>query len=334
MNLNEERKASHAAIVVPIVLEVHPNADSLSVVNVDGQTVCVRTESWAGIEYGVFVPPQNIVDVRKPEFSFLRKEEDDTFVVVKPCKMRGVRSEGILIPAPEGVNVGDDLTDYYGIQHYEPEVTVMGDEDGNSHLLKNVSKYDIDSYAKFYQYFYPNEYVYVSEKIHGSNARFYFDGEKFHVGSRNTWKKNSENCVFWKGFHSHPSIRKFCVENPKTMLYGEVYNNGQAAGGVKFIYDGGVSKNIKFRAFDIHHDSKFYDVPQFLETVWKYSIPTVPFVGFPKFNLDKMKEMAEGQSLIGDHIREGIVVKPLVERLTPKFSRLVCKFVSNDYNNL
>ena len=39
-------KSTHRVEVVPVLLTPHPNADSLSVVQVFGYSVCVKTADW------------------------------------------------------------------------------------------------------------------------------------------------------------------------------------------------------------------------------------------------------------------------------------------------
>ena len=64
-------KATHRAIVVPIIIEPHPNADKLGIVKVDEHIVCVNKEMWAGKDRGGYIPPQKMVGTQRPEFSFL-----------------------------------------------------------------------------------------------------------------------------------------------------------------------------------------------------------------------------------------------------------------------
>jgi hypothetical protein len=47
----------------------------------------------------------------------------------------------------------------------------------------------------------------------------------------------------------------------------------------------------------------------------------------------KMKELADGRSTVegADNIREGIVVKPVVERIDPKVGRAVLKYIGTEY---
>lgn len=68
-------KSTHKAEVVPVVLEKHPNADSLSIVKVFGYTVVVNTKQWEGHTKAVYIVPDSLVDASRTEFSFLSKCE-------------------------------------------------------------------------------------------------------------------------------------------------------------------------------------------------------------------------------------------------------------------
>ena len=87
--------SDHRCEVVPVVLEKHPNADSLSVVKVfDGYTVCVRTADWEGVDKGVYIPPDSVVPDTE-QFKFL-----EGHLRIKAKKLRGINSYGMLVPVP------------------------------------------------------------------------------------------------------------------------------------------------------------------------------------------------------------------------------------------
>ena len=81
-------KSTHVVEVVPVTLEPHPNADSLSIVHVWDYTVCVRTEDWRGRPMGAYIPPDSLVDTSREEFAFLR-EEGKTLHRVRAKRFRG-----------------------------------------------------------------------------------------------------------------------------------------------------------------------------------------------------------------------------------------------------
>ncbi|MHA2063037.1 MAG: RNA ligase family protein [Candidatus Thorarchaeota archaeon] len=59
--------------VVPVHLEVHPNADTLSLVRVMGYTVVVKTAEWKDGDLGAYIPPDSLVSTK--DFPF-----------IEPCK--------------------------------------------------------------------------------------------------------------------------------------------------------------------------------------------------------------------------------------------------------
>jgi hypothetical protein len=65
-----------------------------------------------------------------------------------------------------------------------------------------------------------------------------------------------------------------------------------------------------------------------------YGIPWVPIVknGVP-FDFDECCALAEGKTLVpgANHVREGVVVSALAERVDPRAGRSKVKFVGCDY---
>src|SRR3954468_7796695 len=103
--------STHEVTIVPIILEKHPNADTLSFVNVFGGYTCVvRTQDWQDVKYGAYIPPDSLVDTSRSEFGFLAtKARADGLHRVKAMKLRGIVSFGLMIPAPEGAEPGQDV---------------------------------------------------------------------------------------------------------------------------------------------------------------------------------------------------------------------------------
>jgi hypothetical protein len=58
-----------------------------------------------------------------------------------------------------------------------------------------------------------------------------------------------------------------------------------------------------------------------------------PTFGIMPFDFDKLQALADGPSLVkgANHMREGIVIKPLKERQHWKLGRVMLKMVSNAY---
>jgi tRNA-binding EMAP/Myf-like protein len=102
-------------------IEKHPNADTLSITNVNGGYPCIiRTGELATGDRAVYVPVDALVPVTRKEFAFLDAGKGRTHERIKARKLRGVFSMGLLIKAPDGARVGDDMRAALGIEKWEP----------------------------------------------------------------------------------------------------------------------------------------------------------------------------------------------------------------------
>lgn len=314
-------KSTHKAEVVEIKLEKHPNADTLSVITVfGGYTCCVRTDEWKNETLGVYIPPDSIVDSQRPEFSFLIGHER-----IKVKKLRGVISMGLMIHVPNGdFKVGDDLAPYFGITHYEPPLA-QGSHGEDTISPKGYHPcYDLDSLRRWSHVLLDNEPLWITEKIHGANARYCFTEGKMHAGSRTAWKREEQTNLWWRALNAHPEVSLFCKENPDITVYGEVY------GQVQDLKYGAKPGEVKIAVFDLLRRSEWVGAEEARQIA--PDLPWVPLIANAvPFQLDRILAIAEGKSLIADHLREGIVVKPLIERTHPEIGRVCLKVVSNGY---
>ena len=382
---------THKVEIVPVVLEKHPNADKLSVVRVYNFTVVVNTADWTGVEKAAYVQPDSVMP-DTPEYRFLkntssfRKEREALDAVLAAdhesdlCrldynekvaaleakidantkhlritvkKLRGIISMGMLLPAPEGSQVGDDVAEQLGITHYEPPSMDeldgrrqhAGDDVGPAPPMIYAPKYDVESIYKFADCFDAGEPVYVSEKLDGQNGRFVAseNGNEtikthpepgvweqrtlvtLYAGSRTEWKKKEGNSNWWRVMEDNPWIERWCYDNQDSVLYGEVF------GWVQALKYGAKPGQLFFRAFDVIEGMEYWDAEKFLAELpkeWR-----VPDFGVMPYDFEKLQALADGPSLIkgADHMREGIVIKPVKERKHWKLGRVMLKMVSNAY---
>lgn len=314
--------STHQAIVVPIHLLPHHNADSLSVVKIGEYQCVVRTSDWVGRDRGCYIEPDTIVDCSKPEFSFLGNGK----VVVRAKRLRGVWSMGLLVPTDK--EIGADLWGELELSHYEPveDLFIAGDCNKVPQEYRDLPKYDIENGRKnlVNRYFVPGELVYVSEKIHGSNMSVVFHDGQIKVHSRTQWPKDEPGNIFWEALRKTPQIEQFCRDNPGFFVYGEAYGKVK-----KFHYD---ANPIAFRCFDIRDPSRnFLGVDDWLSLCAKYNIPCVPCKYVGGFDLALMLKIAEEPSLIGGPVSEGVVVKPQKERRGDGGNRVIMKIINPAY---
>jgi RNA ligase (TIGR02306 family) len=311
----------HTCDVVEVKLETHPNADSLSLVMVGDFQVVVRTADWQNGDLGIYIEPDTIVPKTK-EFEFLGEHRR-----IRARRLRGEWSVGLLLPAPADAKVGDDYFAKLGLEHYEPIVKGHFSTGG-----ENISappgifpKYDVLNFRRYSDCFDDGEEVILSEKIHGASCRFVCIDDVVYCGSHNHWKHEDPNNLWWKVLNQNIALESWLRHHQGLAVYGEVYGNVQ-----KFKYgvnDGG----IRFAAFDVMKDGQWLDFDE-AHTIGA-PLPWVPLVHRGKYDKDMVLSFAEGESLISDanHIREGIVIKPVKERINRKIGRMQLKAVSNAY---
>jgi RNA ligase (TIGR02306 family) len=321
----------------------HPNADTLSMATVEGCPVIFGTEMFKEGDLAIYVPVDAVVPETVPGTEFLGKHRR-----IKAKKLRGIFSMGLLLPHTTrykkmdsyGHNdarwlsalshyVGLDLADELEITKYEePEPTFM--QTGNCSAPKTVSPppvYDMESFRKYHYLFEPGEEVYVSEKIHGTNARFvYWDGQ-LYCGSHKTWKTQDDNNLWWKVAKAY-NLEERLKRDPGMILYGEIYGN------VQDLKYGAKLNELFFRAFDVYHTGvgQWLSYLPFVCFCDELELPRVPtlYKG-PYTDFDALAPFAEGQSTLADNVKEGFVIKPTMERWDAKIGRMIAKLISPEY---
>lgn len=317
----------------------HPNADKLDLIEIYGSPViCGRDEFKVG-DPCVYVPFDSICpnDDKFPN-SVMGKR-------VKPVKIRGIFSMGLALKNKWGLVPTDNVNEKLGIKKYEwtpknykgmtgrPGGHIVGGAEAPP--PKNLAlpgKYDIQSLRQYKDQFIVDEHVYITEKLHGTNARFVFTDGVLHVGSRGRWLKKSEesgnksNCYWWKIANQldlEKKLKKF--DNHKMddiIIFGEIFGSN-----VQDLSYGAEPGQLLFAAFDIFNtkSGKFANYKVLNGICQQLEIPTVPEIyNGPWLGFDQHKHLAEQDSKIGGGISEGFVIRPKEERYS-KYSRILYK---------
>jgi len=269
---------------------------------------------------------------------------------IKAKKIRGRYSQGMLIqfencilrnetPTPV---VGDSITDIIGLKKWEEE-----EEDNIPNAKKSkganaekapqgwaIPYYDVQGLRKYIACLGENEEIVLTEKVHGSNAAFCHDGERLWVKSRNFYKRMDEDDPWWDVAIRYNLAEKF-AKYPFHVFFGELY--GTVKG---FRYDCEIisgQMHSKIRFFDVF-DAKVgryldYDPSVSMVTGLGLDLMTELYRG-PWLGKDEMYPYAEGMTTLGGkHIREGFVLRTVMERYEPRLdSRMHVKLVGEGYN--
>ena len=318
--------------IVPVELTPHPNADQLSITHAFGYPVIVRTDDWRDKAIGCYIPVDALVPNDDPQFSFLEGHNR-----IRARKLRGIFSQGLLIDAPPGSQIGDDVTELLRVTKYEPPEP--GYSGGHTHGTFtegatppsiDVPKYtDIEHLRRYADVFEPDELVVVTEKIHGASGKWLWYDDQLHVGSMNQWRRDDGN-PWWKVVT--PEFLEFVKSVSPCVVYGEVY------GSVQDLKYGHTNGAVSLRLFDVYepHRGVYADWDDWTTWASFYGLPSsmiVPVIVRCPFNLEQIMKLAELDSLVGPigHISEGIVVKPTIERWDHRVGRVILKLHSQRY---
>jgi RNA ligase (TIGR02306 family) len=361
-----ERSSNHRAEVVPFCMEPHPDADQLSIVRIGGYTYVARMEDWTGVTKAAYIPPDSTVDPKREEFAWLAgTEKADGRVRVRAKKIRGVVSYGLMSKVPDSFEIGDDVTEFLDVQHYQPgEANPRGDKKNSVSRFSPTSqcsgppglyipKYDLENFRRYSYVFEKGETVFVHEKLDGSNIRFcYQDGEQY-VGSREQWKMeysqspiqsvqdlvergcNPEKAEsIWKGIESSTRARSTFWQGLTEEIKRWCRDHerdvlaGELAGTTNMIKYG----PNRVAGFDIWRQGRFVDVEAAYEEMSRYGIDTAPLLYSGPFSEESIYAVTDGPTAwkfaTNKVIREGCVVKPTTERLRYKVGRVALKCVS------
>lgn len=331
--------STHRVEVTRVALHPHPNAELLSIATLaalPGYQVVVRTADWHDGQLGAYIPPDSLVPVARPEFSFLatRTKPGETQYRIRVVKLRGTYSQGLLIAAPGGANEGDDVAAQLGVEHYDPPEpggptrgATRADPFGG-----RVPIYDVDSFRRYgLDAFTPGELVVVTEKLHGTNARYTFYEEEVWCGSHKQWKIPTGDCLWWEVLQRYPGITHLCRSYPGAVVYGEIYGLQK---NMRYGLTGGIPP--AFAGFDVLLDGRWLDAIETPGFLAAFRIPSVPILTVLPFHFRTLLDYAEGESAVGTapagHLREGIVVKPWRrERWVPSCGRVNLKIVANRF---
>ena len=345
----DEYKEGDVAAYIPIDTIV-PDTDSF-------HFLCPKiTEKYEEVEGNEIVTKTRVLGPKFPVGSVPEKNR-----IIKAKKIRGIYSQGMLVQVPyewrmpsdyghmlDGVPlydhelIGKSIVDLLALKKWEEE------EEENLPGLKKtrgtnaekapqgwaIPHYDIDGIRKYIACLAEGEEIVLTEKIHGSNAGFSHDGTRLWVKSRNFYKKQDEEDMWWDvalRYDLENKLSKF----PGFVFFGEVY--GQVKG---FRYDTVIENKqlmTKVRFFDVFDTKKmrYLDYDDRVKMITEAGLETVPeLYRGPWLGKEQMYPFAEGLTTLGGkHIREGWVLNTVKERYEPRLdSRMHVKLVGEAYN--
>lgn len=306
-----------------------PGRDFIKVVKLRGLSFSVVVNVSQGVTVGAvvkYVPvdailPQPLIESLGLVGRLAGKEKNR----VKTIQLGGVYSQGLI--GPVGV-------DYSSVTKYEPE-PVYTDSGVITRSPEGVSKYDIEGCERNPEILEMLQEVVVTEKLEGTNW----------------WGGIDESGVIRCGLHSgqiqHDADNRYWAAGVRGGIFDKirliqadrfpgmsVYLRGEMCG-PKVQGNIYALASVRVYAFDLLVNGQYLSSVDFFDICEKYDIETVPvlFVGGLDNYLagQSVGDKSNGMSVLGDVMREGIVIKPLHEKRVYGFGRVILKQRSPKY---
>lgn len=341
-------------------IEEHPDADKLEIANIAGTSYqsCVSIGKYNAGDLVAYIPPDALVPEGVQEElgvkGYLAGADKNR---VRSIRLRGVLSQGLLYPAEDSWEEGQNVADLLGIEKYEPPIPTQLAGQVYQSIRQCCINYDIQNLRNHPDVFEDGEEVVMTEKLHGTFSQFglvsdgYADPDygPFVVGSKGLLKKRqpfkpdaeaNENNLYLRTAEEYRIREKLeafraDIEEDTVFVLGEVFG--------ETVQDLGYGADVQndemgFRVFDCYVgpylDGRYLDHDELGEFCETYGFDRVPVIYKGPYSEEEAWKHASGaETISGDekHIREGVVIRPVEERWNTELGRIQLKAKSPEY---
>ncbi|ALC24151.1 RNA ligase (ATP) [Streptomyces pristinaespiralis] len=337
-----------------LTVHEHPNADALELAQVGLYRAVVAKGVYRTGDAALYIPEQAVLPAALvDELGLTGRLAGGEANRVKAVRLRGELSQGIVCRPRALADVdlvraaadGTDFAERLSITKWAPPIPsrMSGEIEAAPGLLPWV---DIENLQRYPGIFEPGEPVVITEKLHGTACLTTFateDGGRVLVsskgfGAKGLALKEDRANLYWRAVLGHgvPKIAARLAARlgaSRVGLFAEVYGAG--------VQDLGYGKDARaeggpgYAVFDI--SAEIDGEVRWLDpaSVLGGELPVVPRLFKGPYDVDTVLELANGRETVSGrrlHLREGVVVRPVVERYSPVTGgRAIAKAVSPAY---
>ena len=332
--------SSFVCQVRSITVEPHPNADLLEIGLIDGYQFVVRKDEFKTGDLGIYFPEAALLPTALiEEMGLTGKLAGPEANRVKAIKLRGVLSQGLFyrpVTWPEHWIIGLNVANELGIIKWEPPIPLQmaGQVEPAPTDTMFRTYTDIEDIKRYPNLLQEGETVIMGEKLHGSCTILgVLKGQRIisskGLASKHLIIKEEISNIYWRVAHQEglfEKLERYLRDNEldEALLFGEVL-------GIQDLMYGLKKGTLAYRAFDLYINREFVSYEAFQHFCQEYEVKSVPIVYEGPFSKDVLAEHTAGVSTMANHIREGVVVRPIVERSDLESGRVILKSVSADY---
>jgi RNA ligase (TIGR02306 family) len=333
-----ERKLASIQVIRDIRPIEGADAIELAIIN-NWQVVVAKNVGHQIRDHVVYCEIDSFLPIQE-EFEFLRKSSykkmaDQEGFRLKTIKLRGQVSQGLILPmsvfgdfgwtAYEGL----DVTERLGIVKYEPPIPaeLAGKVKGNfPSFIPKTDEERIQNLTKEYEG-WKDRFFYVTEKLDGSSATYYFRDGEFGVCSRNLDLEETEGNTFWKIARQLKLEEWLGTHEINYAIQGELIGEGIQGNPYKI-----KGQTVRFfNAFNIDK-YEYLGLEEFESLISSMGLETVPVLdrAFVLPNtIEELLKYAETKSELNSQFdREGVVIRSIDRKIS--FKVISNKFLLNE----
>ncbi|MFF3348689.1 RNA ligase (ATP) [Streptomyces sp. NPDC002779] len=335
-----------------LTVHEHPNADALELAQVGLYRAVVAKGAYRSGEAAVYIPEQSVLPAALiEELGLTGRLAGGTADRVKAVRLRGELSQGIVCRPSALADVdlvraaadGTDFAERLGITKWVPPIppSMSGDVESAPELLPWV---DIENIQRYPEIFATGEPVVLTEKLHGSACLVTYVAEESRVyvsskgfGAKSLALKEDPRNLYWRAVHGHRVAEAAArvaerLGARRVGIFGEVYG----AGVQDLTYGAdGRRESLGYAVFDVSAEIdgsvRWLDAAELVGD----ALPLVPRLHEGPYDSARVLEIASGRETVSGrelHLREGVVIRPAVERYSPVTGgRAIAKAVSPAY---
>jgi RNA ligase (TIGR02306 family) len=321
-------------------------ADAIELAIVNGWKVVVaKNVGHKEGDYVIYCEIDSFLPI-KEEFEFLRKSsykkmaDGSEGFRLRTIKLRGQVSQGLIIPINVLMNYknfiiefeeGSDVSEILGIIKYEPPMPAELSGVAKGLFPGFIPKTDEERIQNLSEVFESwkeaGHKFYVTEKLDGSSATFYYKDGEFGVCSRNLELLETEGNSFWKVARNLDLENKMKSLGYNVCFQGELIGEGIQGNPYKIL-----GQTVKFfNVFNID-THQYVGLTDFVNTIHGLGLDTVPKIETEFILPDTIEDLlsyADAKSYHNPNFdREGVVIRSLDRKIS--FKVISNKFLLNE----
>lgn len=351
--LNSTKSEWNVEVVRIPAVEVLPDTNNLARVDIYGNPVIFNRNHFKEGDVAIYIPPDSVCPEDNPHLAFLKGER------VKGRKFCSGKyySHGLFLPMEAlpmdlKADVGDDVAPFLGItRHTQPDSEIVVKKKGGRlvQLPGFIPFFGLDPWHRFKHVIKEGDMVVLTEKIHGCNAAYVYKDGKLHVASHRVYRGWEGELSLWnsiKSWFGYKTSNRVTGNNDKwweiadeldlksklkaaegLVFYGEIYGSKVDVPG-KLAYD----TDLDFKVFAVYdtRQKRFLNYVEFYDWCHHVDLAYAPVLYKGPWH-EGLLAHANGKSCLGDTMKEGFVVTPVMERMAPGIGRVAFKVVSQDF---